>query len=212
VRIVFRGFRVFCVFFSVILLTGGCAVFPGNSDLAQRTEPVAQRDVLADAVGRVEKTPWPKPQTISFLSRISGGGDKARLREADSIATYLDQLKSRGPRFQQLLYDASINLAAAERLEGTALKSLTASRLSKHDVALVETAIQALRANWQIYSASADELENFGEVIDDNELDALHDEYRRAIKGLGKVADRLAEEIDRDRTKNFATHENFSGL
>jgi hypothetical protein len=204
--------RAICIILMGGFLLGGCAVLPGTSGATSKKLQVAERDVLADAVARVESAPWPKPQAVSFFSRISGGGGNVRVQKSDSIEAYLDQLHSRGPGFRQLKYDAGVNLVAADRLEHTALKSLTASRRSMNDVVLVETAIQALRENWQIYFETADALKKSGEVIDDNELNALQDDYRRAIKDLGDIADMLAEAIERDRSKIFATQDNFTGL
>ncbi len=195
-----------------VLTLGGCAVMPGTSSSDLNSAHVAKRDVLAEAVEQVEIAPWPKPQAKSFLSFISGPTDPSLNSHSESVDLYVSQLSSRGPGFLQLTYDASMNLATAERLARVATKSLDASRRSMGDVALIETAIQALRTNWQIYSASADALENDGEVIDDHELDALQDDYRRAIRGLGKIADQLAEDVERDRSKQFAVQEGITGL
>lgn len=200
----------------VLCFSSGCALNPLGGDQAQR-ETVAERDVLAEAVKAVEHAPWPRIEDVSFLSRITGAESDDRMTRNKAVDLYLDGLTPLGERFYRLESDAYANLAAADRLLLAADGALVAPRLSMNDVVMLETAIQALRENRQIYVSAAKQLEKAGEPVDDLKLDAIRDAYAGAIRDLGQSADALADKIERDRTENYAApaplhRKNFSGV
>ena len=188
----------------VVLLTAGCAVNPLSSQSNDQNTTVAERDLLADAASAVEDAPWPRPQQVSFISRITGAGDDDRITKSDAAALYANSLSPAGARFVQLERDAQANLSAATRLRHTADMALYAPRLTNNDVAMVETAIQALRENRQVFVNAAHQIEKTGESIDDEKLDAIRDAYTAAIRDLGETADALADRLDHDRSENYA--------
>ena len=192
---------------ALVLLLGGCAVLPfkSNTDL----KAPAQRDLLADVALAVETTPWPKQDSVSFVSRITGAADKSRLTRAQTISIYLDDLQPSGARFGQLAFDARANLNAAEHLNRVAQNAVTSPRLSMNDVSAVEGAIKALRENRQIYVAAARQLKKVGEPVDEAQMDAIRDAFKFSVKELGKTADTLADQIERDRSETFAGPEQF---
>ncbi len=197
----------------VLILVGGCAVSP-SSTKTELKAPVAERDVLADAAKVAGKTPWPKPEPIALIARVTGGGGKDRVSQADAVDFYIDQLNGAGAGFARLEADAQINLAAANRLNQIALAAIDAPRLSMNDVVIIENAIQALREQRQIYAAAAKELVKAGAVIDEDKLDLIRDDYRAIVKRLGKTADHLAHKIDDNHWSTYAKPErkNFSDL
>ena len=202
---------------TVLLLSGGCAVNPTTSHADMKRVGTAERDMLADAALAVETAPWPKPQQVSFVSRISGASDEDRITRSDAVAIYLNELQPAGNRFTQLAIDARANLVAAERLSRAAQGALAAPRLSMNDVTMLETAIQALRENRQIYTSVARQIEKSGEPVDEAQLDAIRTAYVEAIRALGQTADALADKIADDRTETLATpakrtRKNFSGV
>ncbi len=210
----FGGFAAF-----VLLFSGGCAVNPLTSQSDARRETVAQRDLLADAVRDVETAPWPRVEDVSFFSRITGAGDDDHMSRSKAVDIYIDDLQPQGARFYKLASDASANLAAADRLLVAADGALAAPRLSMNDVVMLESAIQALRENRQIYVSAAKQLEKAGEPVDEDRLEVIRDAYASAIRELGRSADALAEKIERDRTQNYAApapeplyRKNFSGV
>lgn len=169
-----------------------------------RSQAPAERDLLADAALAVETAPWPKQDSVSFVSRITGAADQSRLTRAQTISIYLDDLQPDGARFGQLAFDARANLSAADRLNRVAQNAVTSPRLSMNDVSAVERAIKALRENRQIYVAAARQLEKVGEPVDEAQMDAIRDAFKVSIKDLGKTADALADQIERDRSETFA--------
>ena len=200
---------------SLVIVLGGCAVMPLQSNKKYVATP--ERDLLADAALAVETTPWPKPQSSSLVSMLTGGSEEPRLSRSDAIAIYLNDLQPVGARFGQLSIDARANLHAADRLNLVAQNALSSPRLSKNDVTALEDAIKALRENRQTYVAAAKQLEKVGEPVDEMQLDAIRDGFKYAIKDLGKTADALADEIDRDKTQTYAGPEqpdvdNYSGI
>lgn len=208
----FRGVRLIGVI-SLVSIIGGCAIIPQNSKTSSyREAPVAERDYLSEAVSDVKTAPWPKPQQVSFVTRIAGGGGKARVTRADAIDTYLVSIQTSADPMQQLTDDARTNLAAADRLDRAAINAMSASRLSMNDVALVEDAIVALREHGQIYTASVKALKRNGFAVDQTTLSGLRKDYHAVIKQLGKTADRLAEQIEHDRTQTFATPKHLPDL
>jgi hypothetical protein len=201
---VIRGWRVCGVAALVLLLAGGCAVRPANS-ITQFKYPAAQRDMLADAAKAVETAPWPKPEPASILVRMTGVGGNDRVSRDDAVAAYLLELEASGAGFVRLSQDARLNLAAAERLDQTAREALRAPRHSMNDIALIETAIQTLREHRHIYADAGKELKKRGFDVSDDALDALRDDFRLAVKTLGKTADVLADQIDEDRSATYAS-------
>jgi len=196
-----------------LLVLGGCAVLPFKSDADLRAP--AERDMLADAALAVETAPWPKRDSVSFVSLLGTAGE-TRLTRAQAIAIYLDDLQPGGARFAQLAVDARANLHAADRLNHIALNAVSSPRLSMSDVAAVEGAIKALRENRQIYVAAARQLEKVGEPVDARQMDAIRGAFKIAIKQLGQTADALADQIERDRFETYAGPErpsqnNYSG-
>ncbi len=186
--------------------TAGCAVNPLSSQSSVSQETVTERDLLAEAARQVESAPWPKPEPVSFVSRITVGAlDDDAFSKADAAETYAAALQPVGARFLQLEADAGANLKAAQRLLGVAENALAAPRLTGNDVALLEEAIQALRENRQIYVNAAHQIEKLGENVDGERLDAIRDAYNFAIRDLGEAADALAERLDRDRSENYAS-------
>lgn len=166
----------------------------------------AERDNLAVAAQAVEATPWPKPENVSFVTRITGGGGD-RVTRSEAVDAYVDSLQPTGARFQKLASDAWRNLAAADRLNLVAVNAVNAPRLSMNDVVVIEGAIQALRENRAIYAEAAKDLEKAGEPVNEHECDAIHDAYASAIKALGDTADLLAERIENNRSETFAAPE-----
>ncbi|PQA88378.1 hypothetical protein [Hyphococcus luteus] len=206
------GFAAF-----VLLLSGGCAVNPLTSQSDARREVVAEREVLADAVKAVETAPWPRVEEVSFISRITGAASDDRMTRSKAVDVYLEALQPEGARFFMLAGDANANLAAADRLLAAADGALAAPRLTMNDVVMLETAIQALRENRQIYVNAAKQLEKDGEPVDETRLNAIRDSYASAIRELGRSADALADKIEQDSTENYAAPEplhrrNFSGV
>jgi hypothetical protein len=200
-----RGSGLFGGFAALFLLcAGGCAINPLASNSNQAQAVVVERDMLAEAVDAVETAPWPQVEDVSFISRIAGAEPEERMTRSKAIDFYLDALQPNGARFTGLAADARENLAAADRLRYAADGALAAPRLTMNDVILVETAIQALRDNRQIYVSAAKQLEKAGEPVDEMQLDAIREAYASAIRELGQTADALAERIERDRTENVA--------
>lgn len=185
-----------------LLVSGGCAVLPLKSDADLRAP--AERDMLADAALAVETAPWPKRDSVSFVSLL-GASDETRLSRAQAIAIYLDDLRPHGARFDRMAVDARANLQAADRLNQIAQNSVSSPRLSMNDVAAIEGAIKALRENRQTYVGAAKQLEKAGEVVDAQQMHAIRDAYKLAIKELGRTADALADQIERDRSETYAT-------
>ncbi len=199
-----RGWRVCGIAASVLLLAGGCAVRPANS-ISQFKYPAAQRDMLAEAAKAVDTAPWPKPEPASILIRMTGVGGNGRVSRADAVDAYLQELEASGAGFIRLERDARLNLAAAERLDQTAREALRAPRHSMNDIALIETAIQTLREHRHIYADAGKELKKRGFDVSDDALGALRDDFRLAVKTLGKTADVLADQIDKDRSATYAS-------
>jgi len=208
----FRGVRLIGVI-SLVSIIGGCAIIPQNSNTSyNRNAPVAERDYLSEAVSDVKIAPWPKPQQVSFVARIAGGGGKPRVTRADAIDAYLVSIQTASNPMQLLANDARTNLAAADRLDRAAVNAMSASRLSMNDVALVEDAIVALREHGQIYTASVKALKRNGFSVDATALNGLRKDYHAVIKQLGKTADKLAEQIEHDRSQTFATPKHLPDL
>jgi len=200
---------------ALMVFISGCAVNPIASHADHKT--VSERDLLADAAQAVESAPWPKPQSTSFVSRITGGDDDDRMTRSEAIDVYLEGLEPAGQRFTKLAQDAQTNLIAAERLDYVAQNALSAPRLTMNDVSTVETAIKALRENRQIYINAAKQIEKSGEAIAPEEIDAIRTAYSTAIRKLGLTADALADRIDDDRSETVAQpapryRKNFSGV
>lgn len=216
--LVYRNCRAVGVFTAAVLFfSGGCAVNPlaSHSDITHSTR--AEHDVLAKAAKAVETAPWPKPENVSFVARITGGDKEDRITRSDAIAIYLDSLTPAGDRFLRLADDAANNLVAADALGKAAHNALSAPRLSKNDVAMLENAIRALRENRQIYVSAARQIEKNGEAVDPTRLAAIGEAYEQAIRDLGDSADALADRIERDRTETVAEpapihRRNFSGV
>lgn len=207
----FKGVRLAGVA-SIVAMIGGCAIIPNQSQTTHYSTPVAERDYLTQAVADVKTAPWPKPQSVSFMSRMTGGDGGERVTRADAIQTYLGNIQHTPDPVGRLHRDANANLAAAARLELAAMNALSASRLSKNDVALLENAIIALREHGQIYVAAAKALDKAGASVSDDAVDQLRDDYRAAIRALGEAADLLAEQVEHDHSQTFATPSNFTDL
>ena len=189
----------------LMVMTGGCAVIPLTQDSSAHHEVVAERDVLADAANDVQTAPWPRVEEASFLSRITGADADDRMTRSRAIDIYLEELQPGGARFTRLEGDAQTNLAAASRLRMAAEGALASPRLTMNDVAMVETANQALREHRQIYVSAAKQLEKEGEPVDEMRLEAIRDAYADAIRELGRSADALADRIESDRTETYAS-------
>lgn len=186
------------------LATAGCAVLPSKSS-SDLKAPVAERAMLAGAAEEVEKAPWPKPEPVSFIARITGGGGDDRVTRSDAVEAYLSGLNPAGARYPQLAAHARTNLLAARQLNVAARQAVDAPRLAMNDVALIEGAIQALREHREIYAAAAKELARLGEPVSDESIDAIRDEFREAVRMLGETADVLAERIEHDRSSTYAS-------
>lgn len=185
------------------MLSGGCAVLPVKSHADLKAGGVVvERDQLAQAVRSVETTPWPKPEPVSLISRIAGGGE--RISFSDVVAIYVDVLSANEDRSGALVSDAHVNLADAAVLNDAAAAAVYASRLSMNDVMLLENAIRALRENRRVYEAAAGELEALGDAVDPAVMETISEEYARAIRRLGDAADQLAERIENDRSRTYA--------
>lgn len=187
-----------------LLLTGGCAVIPAKSHADLKVNGVVvERDQLAQAVRAVETTPWPKPEPVSLISRITGGGGE-RISFSDVVAIYMDVLAAHDNSAGALVSDANGNLADAVVLNDAAIAAVEAPRLSMNDVMLLESAIGALRENRRIYEAAAESLEEQGEGVDPLVMAIIADRYAQAIRDLGDAADQLAERIENDRSRTYA--------
>ncbi len=201
-------------------LSSGCAVNPlasQSSDIKRGL--AAEHAQLADAARAVETAPWPRPEQVSLVSRITGADEAGdRITRGDAVGVYVDELKASGEGFSKLTLDARSNLSAAENLLRAADNALAAARLTTGDVAVIEGAIQALRQNRQIYLSAAHHIEKAGEPVDDSQLDALREDYAAIIRELGQSADALADRIDKDRSESYAVPDkpafrrNFSGV
>lgn len=188
-----------------VAFTGGCAVNPISSHSSVKHQTVAERDLLADAAEAVADAPWPKPEPVSFVSRITAGAIDDGFTKTDAAEVYASKLQPAGARFSVLEADAGANLKAADQLLNIAENAVTAPRLTGNDVAMVEDAIQALRENRQIYVNAAHQIEKLGETVDDDRLDAIREAYNHAIRDLGEAADALADRLDRDQSENYAS-------
>ena len=187
------------------LLSGGCAVLPVKSHADLRPDGVVgERDMLVEAAKAVETTPWPKPQPVSLISRIAGGGDSNRVTFSDSVAAYVTALHAPDGSVGPLAADARGNIADAVKLNDLARAAIHAPRLSTNDVTLVENAIRALRENRRVYEAAAKELKNSEGFIDPIEIEMIVHDYRAAVRALSETADRLAERIENDRSRTYA--------
>lgn len=189
----------------VFIFISGCAVNPLSSASTADGDIVTERDMLAEAARAVETAPWPKPQSVSFVSRLTGAAEDDRVTKSDAAEIYAVALQPAGDRFAGLEADAMTNLAAADRLVSVAEHALSAPRLTSNDVAVVENAIQALRENRQIYVSAAHEIEKLGERVDDSALEAIRGSYTNAIRALGETADDLAERLDHDQSETYAS-------
>jgi len=207
----FRGVRLAGVA-GILGMIGGCAIIPSQSHTTHHAAPVAERDYLTQAVADVKAAPWPKPQSVSFISRMTGGGGAERITRADAVQSYLENIQHTPDPMARLHLDAIANLAAAARLELAAMDALSAARLSMNDVAQLENAIIALREHGQIYVTAMKALDKTGLPVSDDAVDQLRDDYRAAIRALGDAADLLAERIEDDRSQTFATPNNFADL
>lgn len=196
----------------IVAMIGGCAIIPNQSHTTHHVTPVAERDYLTQAVADVKTAPWPKPQSVSFISRMTGGDGGERVTRADAVQSYLVNIQHTPDPLARLHRDAGANLAAAARLEAAAINALSASRLSMNDVAQLENAIMALREHGQIYVAAVKALDKTGAQVSDDAIDQLRDDYRAAIRALGDAADLLAEQVEDDRSRTFATPKNFADL
>lgn len=168
---------------------------------------VGERDHLAQAVAAVADTPWPKPQSVSLISRITGAGGGERITFSDAVAAYVDAIYASEKRSFMLISDAQSNLADAAMLNDAAMAAVDAPRLSMNDVRLLEGAIQTLRENRRVYEAAAEKLEQRGAAVDPMVLEGISDRYSLAIRTLGEAADQLAERIENDRSRTFALPE-----
>lgn len=166
--------------------------------------PVAERDLLADAARAVENAPWPKPDTVSFLSRMTGGAGEDKLSRDDAVKIYVSKIGATGAPFERLVSDAGSNLAAADRFNLIALHAMGAPRLAMSDIARVEETIQTLREHRLIFADAARKLEKEGETVDGAKVEEIRNAYAHTIKSLGETADLLADRIERDRTSTYA--------
>lgn len=184
------------------LALGGCSIGSGGTSVS--SAPVAERDLLAEAVEQVETAKWPEPQSAPMMSWITGGGDKDRVTKSDAVFHYISVLSPSGARFDALMADAERKLVDARMLHEAALYTAEAPRVSMNDVTLVERAIQTLRQHRDIYTSSAKEIEKAGEPVDPVEIDRLRQSFSEAIRDLSDAADQLADRHDDDRSSTFA--------
>jgi len=200
------GVRSVVIAMGLVFFASGCAGVPLIQQSSVQKAPAAERAMLAGAVRQVKLTPWTAPQKVSFAARITGAGagDSGRITRSETIAVYVGGLLPAGARFMQLAQDAQANLAAADRLLRSADQALGASRLSMDDVTIVESAIQALRENRQMYMRAARSLEQLGEPVDAAQLAAIREDYHAAIKSLGRAADALADQAANNRNQTYA--------
>ncbi len=187
----------------LLLSIGGCAIGPAGADLASY-EPVAERDLLAEAAQAVETAQWPEPESGPALAWLIGGGGE-RFSKSDAIDYYVDALTPAGARFHALALDADATLEKAARLHAVAASTADAARVSMNDVARVENAIQTLRQHRDIYWASAKALDKAGEPVDDERLSSLRRAFAQMIRDLGDAADALADRVQADRSSVYAS-------
>lgn len=190
------------------LLSGGCAVLPTTSQADLRANGiVGERDQLAQAVKAVEDTPWPRPEPVSLFSRIAGSGGDERVTFSDAVSAYIAALGPAEERMFVLVNDANTNLARATKLNDAALAAVYAPRLSMNDVKLLENGIRTLRENRRVYEAAANELEDSGDAVDPEAIEDISERYGLAIRALGDAADQIAERIENDRSRTYASPE-----
>ena len=186
---------------AALLLLGGCAI--GGGAMTANKAPVTERDLLAEAAQHVERANWPAPEQAPMFAFITGGGGE-RVTKSDAIAYYVERLPESG-RFPALLADAEAKLADAERFHKTAVLTAQAPRVSTRDVALVEECIRTLREHRDIYTAAADTLDDYGDIVDDEAVDQMRRRFGDVVRALGDAADALAERHSRDRSSTFAS-------
>ncbi len=101
---------------AMMFVCGGCAVNPLTSQSSAKHSTVAERDILADAALAVESSPWPRPESVSLVSRLTGAASDDRVSRSDAVAQYVSALQPAGDRFSKLAADARANLNAADQL------------------------------------------------------------------------------------------------
>ncbi len=196
---------------AILSLTGACAVNPLASDNSFKMQTIAERDLLVDAARDVEAAPWPKPEPVSIIARITGGAEDDRVSHSDAVEIYVTALQPAGLRFERLSLDARDNLDAAARLSRIADNAIISPRVTMNDVVTVENAIQALREHRKIYTGAARQLEKLGEPVDEDQIDAIRTAYSASIRSLGNTADMLADRIEKDRTETIAARRAYNG-
>ena len=202
------------VFVGTVMVSGGL-LFAGCASMSitksDQAGPVYahQRDVLATAAAAVADTPWQRPATRSLMGRLMGGA-RGSITSQEAVMGYATSLEPAGARFSRLIGDAKQNLAAASMLVSVADNVIGAARPSMDDVAVIEDAIQIMRANKTIVSETSAYLVDDGEAVNDTELLAsVLQEYSVAIRQLGKKADALADVASGPTLDNYAEPQKY---
>lgn len=186
--------------------TGGIPMAGGQSSSSTAKEPYAEREILSTKLAAVNKTPWPKPQSISISERLTGllSESDDRVTRDDAIAAYITDVTAFPAPCDQIKKDALAQTTAALELAFVAEASLESLNPRMSDVAVVEEAIKALSESRSIYLASLKRLPK----ADPDDRAAARDMIRMifddAVVRLGTVADELADRVAADRTQSFA--------
>lgn len=187
---------------ALLAASSGCAAVVLSEGGQRGPEAAIEREALASAAAAVAETPWPRAREASLAERLVGTSgpspDEHRLAEI-----YVSGLSA--PRKPVILAAATANIGAARRLAETGEAALTAIRPAMSDVAVIEAAIADMKENRDVYVASLKLVARSGETVDAEELRRLRGAFAEAISDLGKVADSLAERMDEDRSRTFAS-------
>jgi hypothetical protein len=187
---------------AVLAASGGCSTVILSEDSRHAAVAAVEREALASAAAAVAETPWPREPQASLADRLTGVSALPS-SDANLAERFVDSLAE--PRKPVVLAAAFANIEAARRLSETGESALTAIRPAMSDVAVVEAAIADLKKNRDIYVASLKLIARAGEPVESEELRRLRAGFSDAIGDLGRVADALAERMDDDATRTFAS-------
>jgi hypothetical protein len=159
-----------------------------------------ERAALIDAAADVAWSPWPKPSSSSIAERLAGGeAPSDGVSRDDAVDAYVVAVKAAPDGEAAVLDDAGKHLDAARALNAAADDACDSAYPRLSDVALLEDAIADLRETRTIYVATLKKIDG-----DDDAIDRLKRDFDRALKDLGDVADKLAENAMKKRADNFA--------
>lgn len=188
-----------------IAASAGCSTTILTQGDAPDREAAMERAALIEAADALSQTKWPKPQQVSWASRLTGvvGGDE-RISKSEAAAAYLAALGDAPGRTDSVFTDAGAHLAAAGELIEAAEIAAIAPRPAMADVAVIEGAISDLRQTRDIYVACLKELAKQGDAVASDDIRSLKTEFDSAIEEIGAVADRLADSVANDQSETFA--------